>query len=88
MLFYKRSPDDEQKRQAFSLLESIGVAMHKHLTEYRQCKYSLFPLLIMFLIKSDDGKTSDSYHTLMLGLVTVMLFDGEYMRCTLVPQLN
>ena len=40
MLFYnRRSPDDNQKKQAIALAETLANVMHKHLVEYTECEY-------------------------------------------------
>lgn len=78
MLMYgRRNPDESQKQQAAAVSAVLAETMFKHITEFtdgmlpyfRRC--SLNPHLA-----TGDLSTSYAYHTVMLGLITVLLFDG------------
>ncbi|KAL5523755.1 hypothetical protein ACEPAG_7928 [Sanghuangporus baumii] len=61
LLHYRRTPGpgEELKKQAAALSATLADVMHKHLTEYT----------------SGDPTFLYAYHTVMIGLITFLLFD-------------
>ncbi|THH06601.1 hypothetical protein EW145_g3974 [Phellinidium pouzarii] len=59
ILYGRRNPDDSQKKQAAAVSSALAKVMYDHLTEFTE----------------GDPTALYAYHTVMLGLITVMLFD-------------
>ncbi|KAH8119411.1 hypothetical protein DFH11DRAFT_1782299 [Phellopilus nigrolimitatus] len=61
LLYSRRSPDETQKKQAVTVSAMLADVMYKHLTEFTEA----------------DSTASYAYPTVMLGLITVLLFDDR-----------
>ncbi|KAI5123932.1 hypothetical protein M0805_006347 [Coniferiporia weirii] len=59
LLYNRRNPDESQKKQAATVSATLANVMYEHVTGFI----------------GGDSTASYAYHTVMLGLITVMLFD-------------
>lgn len=78
MLMYgRRNPDESQKQQAAAVSAVLADAIYKHLTEYTDGTLSYIPCKSLYPhLSAGDLSISYAYRTVMLGLITVLLFDG------------
>lgn len=78
MLMYgRRNPDEQQKEQAATVSEVLAKVMCKHLSEYKEGTSCVIRVKDSPLTPiAGNPSTSYAYHTVMLGLITVLLFDG------------
>lgn len=59
LVYNRRAPDEHQKQQAEAISATLADVLLKHLTEF----------------KDENSTISYAYHTVMISLVTVLMFD-------------
>lgn len=68
-----------QKKQAADVSAVLAEVMFKHLVEFNNCQLDCFVLQLLLsnaLHLLDEPSAAYAYHTVMLGFVTVLIFDG------------
>lgn len=79
LLHNRRIPTEDMKKQAAALSATLAEVMYKHLTEYTSGSSLASTPNVSSATNMTLGDSTFlyAYHTVMIGLITFLLFDGK-----------